>query len=86
MATASEYERTGARSANLTGRRFDHVFFTSMTLVMLATVFAGFARTYYLAGLIHAPLPSRIIHGFFNKSDEFSQAGGLLITIQRREF
>jgi FtsH-binding integral membrane protein len=33
-----------------------------MALVMLATVFVGFAHTYYLAGLYRAPLPSRIIH------------------------
>jgi hypothetical protein len=48
--------------ANLPGRRYDHVFFTSMALVMLLTVFVGFARTYYLAGLFWAPLPSAIIH------------------------
>jgi hypothetical protein len=33
-----------------------------MALGMLATVFAGFARTYYLAGVFQAPLPSLIIH------------------------
>jgi hypothetical protein len=65
MATAAEYPRTGTRTANLPGRRFDHVFFTGMALVMLVTVFVGFAHTYYLAGLFRAPLPSRIIqiHG-----------------------
>src|SRR5580698_9819445 len=62
MATAAESSRTGARGANLPGRRFDHVFFTSMALVMLVTVFVGFAHTYYLAGIFRAPLPSRIIH------------------------
>jgi hypothetical protein len=62
MATAAEHYQTGARTSNLPGRRFDHVFFTSMALVMLVTVFVGFARTYYLAGLYRAPLPSRIIH------------------------
>ena len=62
MAKAAQYSRTGARTANLPGRRFDHVFFTSMALVMLVTVFVGFAHTYYLAGLFQAPLPSRIIH------------------------
>jgi hypothetical protein len=62
MATAAEYPRTSARIANLPGRRFDHVFFTSMALVMLVTFFVGFAHTYYLAGLFRAPLPSRIIH------------------------
>jgi hypothetical protein len=62
MATAPEHLGTGARFANLPGRRFDHVFFTSMALVMLVTVLVGFAHTYYLAGLFRAPLPSRIIH------------------------
>jgi hypothetical protein len=62
MATAAEYPQTGARTSNLPGRRFDHVFFTGMALLMLATVFVGFAHTYYLAGLYRAPLPSRIIH------------------------
>jgi len=44
------------------GRRYDHLFFSGMALVMLASVFLGFARTYYLAGVFHAPLPSVIIH------------------------
>ena len=46
----------------LPGRRFDHLFFSSMALLVLATVFLGFARTYYLAGVFLAPLPSLIIH------------------------
>jgi uncharacterized membrane protein YozB (DUF420 family) len=29
---------------------------------MLMTVFAGFARSHYLAGVFHAPLPSLMIH------------------------
>src|SRR5579859_3796031 len=33
-----------------------------MAILMLATVFLGFARTYYLAGIFHAPLPSLIVH------------------------
>jgi FtsH-binding integral membrane protein len=33
-----------------------------MALLLLASVFAGFARTYYLAGMVHATLPSVIIH------------------------
>jgi hypothetical protein len=61
MATVA-HSPTGVRTSNLPGRRYDHVFFTSMALVMLVTVFVGFAHTYYLAGLIRAPLPSRIIH------------------------
>jgi len=44
------------------GRRFDHCFFSRTSLLMLATVFVGFARTYYLAAVFHAPLPSRMVH------------------------
>jgi FtsH-binding integral membrane protein len=44
------------------GPRFDHLFFSSMSLLMLASVFLGFAATYYLAGIFRAPLPSLIIH------------------------
>lgn len=44
------------------GRRYEHLFFSGMALLILATVFVGFARTYYLAGVFRAPLPSVIIH------------------------
>jgi hypothetical protein len=43
-------------------RRFDHLFFSGMALVILGVVFGGFARQYYLAGLFHAPLPDVLIH------------------------
>jgi FtsH-binding integral membrane protein len=33
-----------------------------MAILMLFTVFAGFARTYFFAGIFRAPLPSLIIH------------------------
>lgn len=33
-----------------------------MAVLMLVTVFVGFARSYYLAGVFHAPLPSLIVH------------------------
>src|SRR5580765_7023752 len=63
MATtaASSVHMTGPDSAP-PGRRFDHLFFTCMAVAMLLTAFAGFARTYYLAGVFRAPLPSLIIH------------------------
>jgi len=49
-------------ASSLPGCRFDHFFFSGMALLLLATVFVGFAPTYYLAGVFHAPLPSLIIH------------------------
>jgi FtsH-binding integral membrane protein len=63
MATAVAHPSSPARPApQLPGRRFDHFFFSSMALLMLGTVFVGFAPTYYLAGVFRAPLPSLIIH------------------------
>ncbi len=44
------------------GARYDNYFFSSLALLILATVFVGFAPTYYLAGVFRAPLPSLIIH------------------------
>jgi hypothetical protein len=44
------------------GRLYDHYFFSGMALLLFASVFLGFARSYFLAGVFHAPLPSLIIH------------------------
>lgn len=63
MATAIAQPGISTNSAKaLPGRRFDDFFFSGMALLILATVFVGFARTYYLAGVFRAPLPSPIIH------------------------
>jgi FtsH-binding integral membrane protein len=63
MATVVAHPSKPAKLATgLPGRRCDHIFFSGMALLMLATVFVGFARTYYLAGVFHAPLPSLVIH------------------------
>ena len=48
--------------SSLPGHRYDNWFFATMTALILATVFIGFAPTYYLAGVFRAPLPSTIIH------------------------
>ena len=61
MSTATAHVRTHAEYV-LPGRRYDHIFFSGMALLMLATAFVGFARSYYLAGVFHAPLPSRLVH------------------------
>lgn len=42
--------------------RLDKLFFTGMAVLILITVFLGFARTYYLAGVFHAPLPNLLVH------------------------
>jgi hypothetical protein len=43
-------------------RRSDNLFFSGMAVIILASVFMGFARTYYLAGLFKAPLPNLLVH------------------------
>lgn len=45
-----------------TSRRFDDRFFVAMSIFILCTVFLGFARTYYLAGIYHTHLPNLLIH------------------------
>lgn len=60
MATAVAQPATPAK--RLIGRRYDHIFFSGMAFLILATVFVGFAPTYFLAGVFQAPLPAPIIH------------------------
>jgi hypothetical protein len=43
-------------------RQFDNYFFSAMAFLILTTVFVGFARTYFLAGVFRAPLPSLLVH------------------------
>jgi hypothetical protein len=64
MATAGTHVSDGSEelSTSLPGRRYDHPFFLAMAVLILVTVFAGFARSYYFAGIFRAPLPSTIIH------------------------
>jgi FtsH-binding integral membrane protein len=59
---ATSIAHTGSPATGLSGRRFDHLFFSAAALLMLAAVFVGFARSYFLAGVFHAPLPSLIVH------------------------
>lgn len=40
----------------------DDFFFASMAVLILLTVFIGFARSYFLAGVFHAHLPSQLVH------------------------
>src|SRR6266478_2143961 len=42
--------------------RLDRYFFPGLALLVLATVFWGFARSYFLAGVFKAPLPNWLIH------------------------
>lgn len=43
-------------------RRFEHWFFSGMSLLILATIYYGFARSYFLRGMFRAHLPNVLIH------------------------
>jgi len=51
-----------ASSPPASGRRFDHLFFFSMSVLLALAVVVGFAKTYFFAGLLRAKLPSSLIH------------------------
>ena len=48
--------------AHRPSRAADRLFFSAMPFVMMAMVLYGFARTYFLAGMVAAPLPNKLIH------------------------
>jgi hypothetical protein len=41
---------------------WDRIFFAGMAVVLWATVLFGFAKTYFMAGMVTAPLPSLLVH------------------------
>jgi hypothetical protein len=53
---AAKLDHPGAR------RQYERYFFSGMAVLILGTVFLGFAKTYFLAGVFRAPLPSWVIH------------------------
>ena len=61
MGTAVTRRQTGI-SRHQRNDHFDNLFFSGMAVVILASVFVGFARSYYLAGVFKAPLPNLLVH------------------------
>jgi hypothetical protein len=43
-------------------KRVDDIFFTTMSVIMLAIVLVGFAPSYFLRGAVFAHLPSLLVH------------------------
>jgi hypothetical protein len=60
MATLSGSPLTSSPPAS--SRRFEHLFFFSMSVLLTLAAVAGFAKTYFFAGLLRAKLPSPLIH------------------------
>ena len=50
------------RTARRPNRVWDRVFFTTMILLLWASILYGFSKTYFLAGMVRAPLPNLLIH------------------------
>jgi hypothetical protein len=42
--------------------RYEHLYFAGAALSLLAIVIVGFFQSYFLPGLILAPLPSKLVH------------------------
>ena len=58
-----DFEGTPRRPYHAGGsRRYERYFFLAMAVLILGTVLLGFAKTYFLAGMFRAPLPSWVIH------------------------
>ena len=55
-------ERGMAAHAAMTGRRRERLFYTGMAVVFVITVFAGFARTYYLRPYFGTPALGPLLH------------------------
>lgn len=51
-----------APAATLSRQRYERLFFAGMTALLLTTLFVGFAPSYYVAGMLRAPLPNGVIH------------------------
>lgn len=47
---------------SLPGTRYDHRFFPAMIVVLTVVMVAGFAPTYFFAGVFRAPLPGLLVH------------------------
>ena len=62
MATTTAQQDDQYPASTSARRPHEHLFFAGMAVLLLATVLVGFADSYYVAGMVKAPLPSRIIH------------------------
>lgn len=62
MKTLTGEKRGTAAQAGIVSRRRERLFYTGMAVVFIITVFAGFARTYYLSPLFGTPSLTPLLH------------------------
>lgn len=60
MATSDSISSAGTHGK--TRERTENFFFAGMSFLLFVTALVGFARSYFLAGMIWAPLPNLLIH------------------------
>jgi hypothetical protein len=60
--TPAVVAQPGVRKVHVPNRKTERAFFAVMILLLWGIVLWGFARTYFLAGMVTAPLPSWLIH------------------------
>lgn len=56
---SAQRARPAYRPVNRTGER---IFFGGMAILLCVVVIVGFSRTYFLAGILNAPLPNGLVH------------------------
>jgi hypothetical protein len=61
MATEAMHPQTAGR-VRPANPGSDRIFFSAMIVALWATVLFGFAKTYFMAGMVRAPLPNALIH------------------------
>ena len=62
MATETIQFPSAAQRTRPVNRTHERIFFGGMAILLCVVVSIGFAPTYFMAGLINAPLPSPILH------------------------
>ncbi len=62
LLNAPAHVRTISRAEIYKKKRADDIFFTMMSVLMLAIVFMGFASSYFLRGAAFSHLPSLLVH------------------------
>jgi hypothetical protein len=62
MLTEQSATRSISRPGAFRRKRADDFFFSTMSVIMLAIVFMGFASSYFLRGAAFAHLPSLLVH------------------------
>ena len=54
--------KTASRSIRPINRSVERTFFAVMAVLLCGIVVFGFSRTYFLAGMVRAPLPNTLLH------------------------